>query len=82
MKELPIEISVDEGVETGLFDNIVFSDILLDAGRAICFRGRAAMPLGRIVLNNVHGRVRAEQPLVVRNVRRLEMNDVCLETEV
>lgn len=79
---LPIEISVDEGVETGLFDDIVFSDILLDAGRAICFRGRSVMPLGRIVLNNVRGRIRAEQPLVVRNVRRLEMSNVCLETGI
>ena len=69
-------------METGLFDDIVFSDILLDAGRAICFCGRSAMPLGRIVLNNVRGRIRAEQPLVVRNVRRLEMSNVCLETGI
>ena len=40
------------------------------------------MPLGRIVLNNVRGRIRAEQPLVVRNVRRLEMSNVCLETGI
>lgn len=79
---LPIGIVVDEGVELGRFDNILFSDILLEAGEPIRLRGRDAMPLGRIVFSNLRGTIHAREPLICRNVSSLVLKDVELETVV
>lgn len=81
VRSMPIGIVVDEGVETGVFDNIVFSDILLVGGAPLRFLGRDAFPLGRISLNNIRGTIRnSGGPLIVRNVRSLNMNNVVLNT--
>lgn len=78
----PIGIVVDEGVEIGRFDNILFSDILLEGGEPIRFRGRDLLPLGRIVLNNVRGTIHAGGPLICRNVSSLLLNHVELNANV
>ena len=77
---LPIGISVEEGVEIGRFDNILFSNILLEGGKPLLFCGRDALPLGRIVLDNVRGTIHAKEPLICRNAASLILNRVELET--
>ena len=77
-----IGIVVDEGVEIGHFDNILFSDILLEGGAPIRFRGRDLLPLDRIILNNVRGTIHAREPLICHNVSSLLLNHVELNANV
>lgn len=78
----PLAVSVEEGVEIGLLDNLLFSDLLLEGGEPLRFCGRSALPLGRIVLNNVRGTIYAPEPLLWRNVRFLSLNRVELVSAV
>ncbi len=81
VNNIPLQISIDKGVEIDTIDDVSFSNIQLKGNLPLVFRGWEQAPLGTIRLNNVYGTIKNSVPLHTEFVKHLIMNDVNIQTE-
>ena len=76
----PIAVEVDEGVEIEAISRIYFSNITVKGDEPISFTGSTKHDIGEIRLSNIHGTINHGEPLRIRYVERIIMQDVNLKS--
>ena len=73
--ELPVGVSVEDGIRLRAVERLEFRDFRFRSGRPVSLAGNAATPLRDIVLGDFSGTVAQNQPLVAKCVERLRLKD-------